>query len=70
MSLHPLTLAAYRLRFLAHHGMEEVRGSSPLSSTAKVLVKAYLILKDAWLSYATEGHQKANGHRSAQKEAL
>ena len=27
-----------------------------LSSTAKVLVKAYLILKDAWLSYATEGH--------------
>jgi hypothetical protein len=36
--------------------MEEVRGSSPLSSTAKVLVEAYLILKDAWLSYATEGH--------------
>ena len=36
--------------------MEEVRGSSPLSSTAKVLVKVHLILKDAWLSYATEGH--------------
>ncbi len=29
------------------HGMEEVRGSSPLSSTAKVLVSAYLILRDA-----------------------
>jgi hypothetical protein len=27
-------------------GMEEVRGSSSLSSTAKVLVKVYLILKD------------------------
>jgi hypothetical protein len=29
------------------HGMEEVRGSSPLSSTAKVLVRAHLILRDA-----------------------
>ena len=29
------------------HGMEEVRGSSPLSSTAKVLVKAHLILRNA-----------------------
>jgi hypothetical protein len=28
------------------HGMEEVRGSSPLSSTAKVLVRAHLILRD------------------------
>jgi hypothetical protein len=27
-------------------GMEEVRGSSPLSSTAKVLVRAHLILRD------------------------
>jgi hypothetical protein len=26
------------------------------SSTAKVLVKAHLILKDAWLSYATQRH--------------
>ncbi len=47
------------------HGMEEVRGSSPLSSTAKVLVKGHLILKDAWLTYATEGHFGVNGHRSA-----
>jgi hypothetical protein len=30
--------------------MEEVRGSSPLSSTVKVLVKVYLILQSAWLS--------------------
>jgi hypothetical protein len=29
----PTTLAARRLRCLGHHGMEEVRGSSPLSST-------------------------------------
>jgi hypothetical protein len=36
--------------------MEEVRGSSPLSSTAKSASKAHLILKDAWLSYATEAH--------------
>ena len=53
----PLTLAAYRLRFLAHHGMEEVRGSSPLSSTAKVLVRAYLILRDAWLLVRPRGIQ-------------
>jgi hypothetical protein len=39
-----------------HHGMEEVRGSSPLSSTVKVLVRAHLILRDACLSNATEGH--------------
>jgi hypothetical protein len=29
----PSTLAARRLRYPGHHGMEEVRGSSPLSST-------------------------------------
>ena len=29
----PSTLAARRLRLPGHHGMEEVRGSSPLSST-------------------------------------
>jgi hypothetical protein len=50
------TLDSHRASIPAVDGMEEVRGSSPLSSTAKVLVKAYLILKDAWLSYATEGH--------------
>jgi hypothetical protein len=32
------------------------QGFESLSSTAKVLVKVYLILKDAWLSYATEGY--------------
>jgi hypothetical protein len=52
----PSTLAARTLRFPGHHGMEEVRGSSPLSSTVKVLVRAHLILRDACLSNATEGH--------------
>jgi hypothetical protein len=41
--------------------MEEVRGSSPLSSTAKVLVKAYLILRDHDCPYATEGHLGLTG---------
>jgi hypothetical protein len=50
------TLRARPLRSPGHHGMEEVRGSSPLSSTAKVLVKGYLILRDPSVAYATEGH--------------
>ena len=50
------TLTTRRLCFPGHHGMEEVRGSSPLSSTAKVLVKGYLILRDPSVAYATEGH--------------
>ena len=36
--------------------MNDVLNHDTLSSTAKVLVKGYLILKDAWLSYSTEGH--------------
>jgi hypothetical protein len=37
-------------------GMEEVRGSSPLSSTAKVLVRIFLILKMHNCYYAAERH--------------
>jgi hypothetical protein len=36
-------------------------GSSPLSSTAKVLVKKYLILRCACLSYTTGGHIALRG---------
>jgi hypothetical protein len=57
----PSTPHSRPLRIPGHHGMEEVRGSSPLSSTAKVLVKAYLILRDHDCPYATEGHLGLTG---------
>jgi hypothetical protein len=44
------TLDSHRASIPAVDGMEEVRGSSPLSSTAKVLVKAYLILRPTIVS--------------------
>jgi hypothetical protein len=45
--LRPLpALKAGKSRHPTVDGMEEVRGSSPLSSTAKMLVSAYLILRD------------------------
>jgi hypothetical protein len=57
--------------------MEEVRGSSPLSSTAKVLVKAYLILRDHDCPYATEGsgsaaciHHSLGVRRAADKSTV
>ena len=61
----PSTLAARRLRLPGHHGMEEVRGSSPLSSTAKVLVKAHLIFERRIVVLHNRGASGVNGRRSA-----
>jgi hypothetical protein len=44
------------VEYRADFSLADIPGSSPLSSTAKVLVKSHLILKDASLSYVTEGH--------------
>jgi hypothetical protein len=49
LSERPRTVRALDCRSVsaaAVDGMEEVRGSSPLSSTQKVLVRAHLILRD------------------------
>jgi hypothetical protein len=57
----PSTLAAHRQRFPGHHGMEEVRGSSPLSSTVQILVRRPFVamLEALWLVGQASAYQSA-----------
>ncbi len=57
----PSTLVASCLRIPGHHGMEEVRGSSPLSSTIKPLARRpfVMMLEALWLVGLTSAYQSA-----------